>query len=809
MANLPRLLYENQDFFRLQLDGQYYDIDEPADWDKVRIKLVRDKDYWGFNYEFIDAKVQLLFAWAEGGEVLEGAYNLKGSDAKVGFEYGYFKNNQRLIQYAGTVNFNTRQIDDVGFTAQIEKVVFDSLLRTRYETKVTMTATTDLSNNPITPPAPILCRLHSSVIRKYGSATRAEEVFEPTTLQTAFFRQTHWLQPDTTNVIKSEVEEMQPMPLAVADDPLKEDRFQFKATEAGSVLLRMKQRVRDRIDADFSGNAPFFAWSFVPAIRIRRNGQVVVEKTFAVPNNSGYSRSFFLDVTWDFVVELSAQLLAGDEVYFEMRFKSASIQARHEIVEYDGTVEVIQQTLAPSSVASGYRYFDILTHVAKAITGGTATVQSDYFGPGGCGYRYFITNGYQVRLFSTSDKPVQATLKQLIEDMSAIKCLAIQYVETATGTVIKIEPLPAFFREPRIMAFLDTIWDVKEKHEETLVYNEAEVGYSKSPTDEVNSLEEYNTVRNYLLPITTYKQTYTAKSNFIAAGTMIEAHRREQFKVNPSTSLSNDDDLFFIATVDDIVFSDLPFYINSYAGEPAAAKSLIWLGRGVELGVGETFAFASGLNAGKNFTVLQATGKPGEFLVADVATQEAGTTSVTVVTSGSDVYAERNENFAVVAGISSPGTAYNLRDTPSQILFNHAPVLNIGLSKKLSSDVIINTFAKNNGQLKTQFVATDTCSNRDNNLAIKEDGDIMLSDYQGSRAIMQPMTVTFKTELRYDLLSFLKDRLLGIGGDGLDYGCIAFLDPRGAIWEGPVFELDYDPYLKQLAITARKQRKIV
>src|ERR1044072_4374638 len=102
----PTLLYEYNDFFRITTMGGTYYVREPLDWDKVRIKLSRDENYWGFNYEFVDDTVKLRFPRKNGYEVLRGVHGLQGGDGQAKFEYGYEYLGQRYVQFVGNINFN-------------------------------------------------------------------------------------------------------------------------------------------------------------------------------------------------------------------------------------------------------------------------------------------------------------------------------------------------------------------------------------------------------------------------------------------------------------------------------------------------------------------------------------------------------------------------------------------------------------------------------------------------------------------------------------------------------------------------------
>lgn len=797
MANEPKNLYQLEDFFRLFVMGVYYYIDEPVNWDKISIKGERDKDYFGLNYEFIDDKVTLTFPQGEGMEIIRGVYGLQGGDGKIVFEYGYIQEGIKKVQFIGNLNLNTYHITDEGVECSVEKTAFEGLLRTRYETKIALNATEDLDGNGVTPPAPIYVKLHSKQIKKYGKAQQVEE-FEPTGSNVSGNFSSFYIQPDTSNIVKQEVEEMQAMPLGASNvAPQTEKRFQFIAKEAGKGTVTFSVKATIRIQNLFNSVG---AWNLTGQIALVRNNS---EISFTAPMNarlSGSTASKTVITPMEFTISLQANWQIGDEVYCYISGTKNNDGGYVALTAWEGYVEIMQETKAPASVCLGYKLFDAFNHVVRCITGKENAVQSGFFGPDGCASKFMITNGYQIRNFEVSQRPVQISLQELMEGVHPIWFVGLQYSQDETGDdVVLLEKAPSFFGSKRIY-HCARVWDYEEQHIKELTFNEAEIGYQKFAEEDINTLDEFNTYQQYLLPITTYKAKYSKKSRFIASGYSIEIARREQFKESPSTSLSTDDDIFIVSYLTERKYKNVTFNLSGVFME---------LNRPVDLQVGETFKIArtGGSNNNTTFTIVAKDDSGVEkYRVSPAPTTDSGVGDLEILISGP--VAERNEAFDVVQGVISPESAYNLRISPKRMLWNHAPLLNCGIIQKPVESVIKNTFTKNNGDLITKFAEGENCKGMEANLQLREKEGIVLKGFNGGKWMFLPTLATFKTKIYYDDLVYLKERLTGQTKTDEDFGMISFPDLEGGIWMGHVWDFEYTPQDETCSFSVRKVQKI-
>ncbi len=794
--NEPRNLYQLQDFFRLLIGGTVQYFDEPVKWKEAAITAERDKD---LNYEFIDPNIVLIFPFDEGGDQIQAEYESFGGDAIIGFEYGYTQGGVKKVQFKGNLNFNTYKRLDEGIEIAIEKTVFSSLIRTRFETKVSMNAVADLDGKPIVPPAPFPVRLHSKEITKYARAVQQPEQaegFAPLLMPASGF----WIQPDSTNIETQEAETMFALPPTVtALSPVSDLRYQFESSESGLATVKFAM---DYTISETNTTGRIKNWELRPFIQVFRGGTQL--RIYELPSQylSGFTNSTILVQNHVFALEFKIQLEPLDQIYFSIFHFSTN----SNIVTYWANkilMEVKIESVAPESTCNGYKILDAANHVVRALTGKEGAVRSSFFGPDGCGEKYILTSGFQIRNFDIANKPVQISLQDIFEGISPIWMIGIQYsIDDAGNDIMFIEPIPDFIGTERIVDITE-LSDYDEAHSKDFTFNEGEIGYQKFAEGDLNTLDEFNTFRTWLFPIKTFKNKYSKKSRFIASGYSIETMRREQFKSNPSTSLSLDDDIFIIAWVLGRNHSGVTF---------STSGPFIEFGKPLGLKKDDQFSIQGGNGANLNvsFTVLSRDYTATErYRIAPDPSPDQGVADILIVSIIAT--SERNEVFSTIENLISPATAYNLRISPEIMLHHHSPLLNVGLWKKGDAEEIKQTFAKSNGIVKFKFGESATCNPFRVNKLMDSAAPIPLIDYNLRERLFLPITASFTCPLNYDIVAKLRDALTGrlSGADAVkNYGTISFPDDQGQTWEGVVLAFEYQPFEEICSFKVQKVKRL-
>ncbi len=147
--------------------------DEPIKWDAVKIRLKRDRDWHGVNYEYTDEDIALEFDCLSGSDFIEQIYQSQGGDGYIGFEFGYYNGIVEIPEYSGKINLATRKLlTSYRISAMIEREGMHDLVKSRWSTKADLFSSVSIDGDVITPPAPLELELHSKVlVNNYNKKT--------------------------------------------------------------------------------------------------------------------------------------------------------------------------------------------------------------------------------------------------------------------------------------------------------------------------------------------------------------------------------------------------------------------------------------------------------------------------------------------------------------------------------------------------------------------------------------------------------------------------------------------------------------
>lgn len=544
-------LYNHKVFFRLTIDGTKHLINEPVGWDGVSTKFPRDKDYFGFVVDAFDDDVQIGFGIDDiAYDLIEAIYERDGGDAVIGFEFGYYEDFSGVekIPFIGNLNLNTRKREDNQIKCSIEKQSFKTLFRTRFDTVVDLSSSIDLDGKPIPPPQLFTAYLHSkAIIKQFVS-----EVTAPQESSSGVISRFVSVKMDSSYEVTTELQTNQQIPLSVNGiDPVDDSLYFFKIAEAGTYDLNFKANFNLRIfRPDFAGSVG--NWELVPRFRIQRGGAVIDEVVLNAFRKSGSTSSKEVEFNMNFEFNLNRTLQVGDNLYLDCTGTQQYSGAPYiyYVTNYTNKNSIKAQTTAAESTTSCYRLFDVYNYLIGATTGQQNSLISKILGFGGECYDYIVANGYQIRNFLTTDKPLKMSLKDFHEKFFPVFGFGYGFKTIGGKEYVECEAFEKFFNKVPIMT-LDEIHNYSEEHRKEDVFNEFQFGFEKYPEDDTNTLDEFNTYSDGLTPIKRYKAKFTKKSGAITSGYLIEEQRREQFAENPSTSLTNDDEIFLISVIND------------------------------------------------------------------------------------------------------------------------------------------------------------------------------------------------------------------------------------------------------------------
>ncbi|OOG19124.1 hypothetical protein BWD42_04020 [Sphingobacterium sp. CZ-UAM] len=162
--------------------------------------------------------------------------------------------------------------------------------------------------------------------------------------------------------------------------------------------------------------------------------------------------------------------------------------------------------------------------------------------------------------------------------------------------------------------------------------------------------------------------------------------------------------------------------------------------------------------------------------------------------NGSDYQTEKNENiYADPSTLIDPSTAYNLRFSPKRMLLNWAKWLNGGYMYKDGSELIKNTFVKQNGELFTKTIVNRNCDIDLLDVPITESDNIALAEFGDRERIFIPDWVTFYARLSKEEITKIKNAISNKSQLGDNYGYISTLDLDGNRVSGWIYEMEWFP----------------
>lgn len=380
-------------------------------------------------------------------------------------------------------------------------------------------------------------------------------------------------------------------------------------------------------------------------------------------------------------------------------------------------------------------------------------------------------------------------------------------VESLVNTqVVRLENREYFYRDIELFVIdpLDMVRkSYREKINTDILYNGITIGYKKYPEDELNTLDEFNTKQEYLLPFKTNKNKLEPLSDFIASGYAIEKQRRAQFEneENGKSSIEYDDDVFIVALTTEKYESPIleirehEIRLSQALINPPTVPFTIQISPGIGGSTSNTGTFT--------VTAISTWGfipKKSKLTISETLISEYPILTTIKYTAG-QFTPERTQSFDVVNGIIGPNSSYNLRISPKRMFLNWGKWFNSGLFHKASTEKVINTFTKNNilnGGLETQFKVDETCLLGDDTRAvIAENSDELLSNINSFNKILKPFKISFAARMKWVDVQYIRDRLRK-GYLSNAYGYITFTDLEGNTRHGYIDEIKFNPKIEEV-----------
>lgn len=155
----------------------------------------------------------------------------------------------------------------------------------------------------------------------------------------------------------------------------------------------------------------------------------------------------------------------------------------------------------------------------------------------GCGAWTVITNGVNLRSFGNG---FFLSFDDLFQALDCVFNIGVGY-NTYDPANLRIEAKEYFYRRNIVMTLYPDPKEsgFKRMSVAQMYYNTFVTGYAESLKDEVNTIDEFNTKREYSLAVRNATDSLTKQCEFIASGYAIEYQRRQRYSVDSQFDDSN------------------------------------------------------------------------------------------------------------------------------------------------------------------------------------------------------------------------------------------------------------------------------
>lgn len=808
-------------FFKLIHGETTLPISEPIGFDSVEFVARRDKDWHGFNYENTSAEYNLKFDCTKGGELIKDVYEEFGNDGEIYLQYGVTYDSEEIIEFEYKINLNTYTFfgDKNIVQCQVETKSLHELIRSRWDTKLNLFDTKTLDNTTVTAINTLqLPLLSKEISQEYQNvvSTSIEADLQFIDLE----NRNAYVIFESNNPTKDEISIIPKYNFGIFEglegDPLSLQTYFLKATNEGKYKFTINHQFQflANITRHVTGTTvSITSWSLkVWFIIVRADGSASTSLDFY--NQSGTSSGTSVNRTVSVTQETSyLDLKVGDKVFYYCHFGFTASTPLTDKVNTHVTVTNIFQSISVDALTKAKTTFgksvflgDAVKKAFQFVTNKTTPVKTSFYSFAdevqpldGCGANYVLTNGFQIRNFDSANKPIRISLGEIMNSLKAIHCIGMSYEFDGSNDVVKIERAVDFYKDVEIIK-IDNTENYTETVAREYIFNQAEIGYKKYLDEGSSGLDDFCTKHEYQTPIKSQANKYSAVSDLIASGEVIETIRREQFNEKPKESTTYDDNVFIISTIPFTPISlTCSFFVNEIYDEVSETTTItyeiVFTQNYDFLRVGNLFTVTESEDNNKTFTILQVdeiVGGETHVIVEESTVNELDVT-VTINFPNSTAQPENTESINIISG-SDATEFYNLRISPKRMLLNHAPFINSGLRYKSGSDFLKLTDIKGNGLLTSQFDTSASCILGDSSKSVlTENANIFLANFDQNSKVFSPEYVDFETTLTREQIRFINNALRGRNDSETNYGYISVKDREGNYQKVYVLEMKFNP----------------
>lgn len=217
-------------------------------------------------------------------------------------------------------------------------------------------------------------------------------------------------------------------------------------------------------------------------------------------------------------------------------------------------INILGHTVHTSSTSDAFLLHDVAGQVTDRIIGEDDTFYSEYLGSGntlyrqyevdGCGWRYMLIKGLQLRQYTLTEKPFFQSFRQWWNGINPILNLGLGY-ETVNGVeVIRVEQVGYFYDQSQVSLNISNVREISSSYDESLTLKTVRNGYKVWQSENISGIDDW-AKQTRASRLQKAGKEMVDESEFIAAPLAIETTRRTTRK--KSADYKFDDNTFIIA----------------------------------------------------------------------------------------------------------------------------------------------------------------------------------------------------------------------------------------------------------------------
>ena len=226
-------------------------------------------------------------------------------------------------------------------------------------------------------------------------------------------------------------------------------------------------------------------------------------------------------------------------------------------VEFKWVYQSFRLTLETNSnfeetTTKAWAIHELFSRLTHATSNEPSSFRSNYFGRTnsqpfsypvtGCGGYTAITNGLKLRQYEDERSAIIVSIQDLLDSMDSLHGIGWGVLNNK----MIVEPIEYFYQS-NVLKKLDFVPSFEMRIAQDKYVNEIEIGYEKWETEDVNGLEEPNSIHSYSLPKVQRKNRIDKISPYIGGSYAIETTRRRPQSIFTTFDWKFDTDNFILA----------------------------------------------------------------------------------------------------------------------------------------------------------------------------------------------------------------------------------------------------------------------